>query len=79
MPYATRPLTEKQREVYLFLKRVITKGQPPTIREIGARFGIRSPNGVMCHLKALERKGLIVHSSRTSRGIRIADSYRCAN
>ncbi len=28
----------------------------PTVREIGAHFGIGSPNGVMCHLKALDRK-----------------------
>lgn len=66
---STRPLTEKQREVYLFLKRVITKGQPPTIREIGARFGIRSPNGVMCHVKALERKGYVAREPEKNRGI----------
>ena len=31
----------------------------PTVREIGEHFDIASPNGVMCHLKALEKKGMI--------------------
>jgi repressor LexA len=29
------------------------------VREIGVHFHIKSPNGVMCHLKALQKKGLI--------------------
>src|SRR5438132_8921874 len=35
------------------------KGSPPAIRDICEEFGISSPNGVMCHLKALEKKGYI--------------------
>jgi repressor LexA len=69
MSYKTRPVTEKQFEVYLYLKRVIGNGHHPTIREIGARFGMRSPNAVMCHLKALERKGMLVRTPETNRGI----------
>ena len=55
-----RPLTEKQHEVYDYICSRVASGLPPTIREIGAEFGIRSPNGVMCHVKALEKKGWIV-------------------
>jgi SOS-response transcriptional repressor LexA len=33
--------------------------EPPTIRQIGAAMGIRSPNGVMCNLHALKKKGFI--------------------
>lgn len=40
------------------------KGVPATIRGIGERFDIKSPNGVMCHLKALEKKGYVVHAGR---------------
>jgi len=53
-------LTSRQKQIYDFLKdKIRNRGYGPTVREIGAHFGIRSPNGVMCHLKALERKGLI--------------------
>lgn len=34
-------------------------GWPPTLREIGAKMGISSTNGVNDHLRALERKGYI--------------------
>ena len=37
-------------------------------------FGIKSPNGVMCHLRALERKGLIKRSPNKSRAIELMHS-----
>src|SRR5207248_2433632 len=50
-------LTDRQREVYEFIRgKIRGRGYGPTVREIGAQFGIASPNGVMCHLRALERK-----------------------
>ena len=42
------------------------------MREIGERFRISSPNGVMCHLKALEKKGLITRQPNMSRAIQLA-------
>lgn len=54
-------LTARQQEVLDYLKgrvETITVCRATT-RGIGERFGIRSPNGVMCHLIALERKGYI--------------------
>ena len=67
-------LTPRQREIYDFLKdKILNRGYGPTVREIGAEFGIRSPNGVMCHLKALEKKGLITRESHLSRAIQLAD------
>lgn len=51
-------LTTRQSEIYEFLKEHISsRGYVPSIREIGNHFGIKSPNGVVCHLNALERKG----------------------
>ena len=44
-------------------------GVPPSIRQIGAALGIRSTNGVRLHLQALQKKGYIRRSQRTSRGI----------
>jgi repressor LexA len=66
-------LTARQREIYEFLKdKILNRGYGPTVREIGAQFGIRSPNGVMCHLKALEKKGLITREAHMSRAIQLS-------
>jgi repressor LexA len=53
-------MTEKQAKIYKFIREHIEdKGFPPAIRDICDAFGISSPNGVMCHLKALQKKGYI--------------------
>lgn len=66
------PLTERQQAVYdLIRELIIRRGYGPTVREIGEHFGIRSPNGVMCHLKALERKGLLRRCPNKSRAIEL--------
>jgi SOS-response transcriptional repressor LexA len=65
-------LTEKQEAIFKYIRGRILSGDPaPTVREIGEEFGIRSPNGVMCHLKALEKKGHIVRDNNLSRSIRL--------
>ena len=67
-------LTHRQKEIYDFIKeRTDTRGYPPTVREIGEGFKIESPNGVMCHLKALEKKGLIRRHERSARAIELVD------
>jgi len=65
-------LTERQREIYEFIREKIEKrGYGPTVREIGDAFEIKSPNGVMCHLKALEKKGLIKREEHAARAIQL--------
>jgi repressor LexA len=65
-------LTDKQREIYDFIRAKIEKqGFPPTVREIGEAFEIQSPNGVMCHLKALEKKGAINRTGFRARAIEL--------
>lgn len=66
-------LTDKQRKVYEFIREKIrSRGYGPTVREIGGAFKINSPNGVMCHLKALEKKGLICREPNMSRAITLS-------
>lgn len=56
----TIPLTTKQEKIYNYIRKHIeTKGYPPAIRDICDAFRISSPNGVMCHLKALQKKKYI--------------------
>lgn len=65
-------MTERQAQILRFIRSFqIDHGYPPTIRDICEAFEIRSPNGVMCHLRALERKGRIVRDEKVSRGIRL--------
>lgn len=69
---STPSLTERQQDVYDMIRGlIIDRGYGPTVREIGEHFGIKSPNGVMCHLRALERKGLIRRSPNKSRAIEL--------
>jgi SOS-response transcriptional repressor LexA len=64
------PLSERQAAVLYFLQSYAKQnGYPPTVREIGQHFGIASPNGVVCHLQALERKGYIHRRRFRSRAI----------
>src|SRR5688572_23914324 len=70
-------LTQRQREIYDFIRdRIEGRGYGPTVREICQAFDIKSPNGVMCHLKALEKKGLIVREGRSARAIQLVDHRR---
>ncbi len=70
-------LTERQRDVVNFFKDEWQRNQTiPTIREMCAQFHIRSPNGVICHLKALEKKGVMYKlDTSTARCWRIVDGY----
>jgi repressor LexA len=68
-------LTERQREIYEFIRdKIDARGYGPTVREIGQAFDIKSPNGVMCHLKALEKKGLIKREGFSARAIQVLES-----
>ena len=64
--------TARQMEIYEFIRdKIYSRGFGPTVREIGEAFSIRSPNGVVCHLKALEKKGLITRGRNMSRAIEL--------
>ncbi len=65
-------LTDKQKQIYEFIREKIEgRGYGPTVREIGLAFEIKSPNGVMCHLKALEKKNCIIREGFSARAIQL--------
>lgn len=64
-------ITDRQGEIFEYIYQRIYDGQPPSVREIGEAFDIKSPNGVMCHLKALVRKGVITMAETQARSIRL--------
>lgn len=59
----------RQRDVLRYVEaHRASHGHSPTVREIGRELGITSNNGVVAHLKALARKGLVQwvpHRART--------------
>src|SRR4029079_4448471 len=64
-------LTQRQRDILDFISAsIMSRGFPPTLREIGEQFNIRSTNGVNDHLKALEKKGHLRREDLKSRAMR---------
>jgi repressor LexA len=70
-----KKVTARQFDIYNYVKEfILLHKYPPTIREIGDKFGIKSTNGVRDALNALERKGLIKKLSNQARGISLPQS-----
>lgn len=59
-------LTAKQERILTYIR---SRQVPPTFREIGQEFGIKSTNGVDYHLRKLEQAGAITHETKRSRTI----------
>ena len=63
-------LTARQREIFTYIQRRIKDGYPPTIREIGSKFGF-SEKAAHDHLNALEKKKYIGREEGKPRAISI--------
>lgn len=74
------PLTKRQRLIYdQITTQQAQKGYPATVREIADALGIRSPNGVVCHLQVLKRKGWVTwekNHARTLRPLEVHDGQQ---
>jgi repressor LexA len=64
------PLTARQKEAYDFITSHMEL-YSPTVREIARAMSIKSPNGVIVHLDALEKKGWITRRPNSTRGIEV--------
>lgn len=65
-------LTSRQREILSYIKReVLTKGYPPSVREIGQAVGLSSSSTVHGHLGKLEEKGYIRRDPTKPRAIEL--------
>lgn len=63
-------LNDRARKILAHIRKsTLEHGYPPTIREIGSAFAIRSTNGVRYYLNILERAGHLTRGERISRGI----------
>jgi len=64
------PLTDRQAEVVAFIHdHYVELGYSPSLRDIIAEFGFSSTNAVVCHLKAIRKKGYLRWAETTARSI----------
>ena len=62
------PLTKRQDAVYRAIARHYRKHRyAPSLREIGLVVGITSPNGVLCHVRQLQKKGWVTTNNNMAR------------
>ena len=66
----TRGLTNRQQQVLNFIQDFQNEhGFSPTVREVAAHFGFRSPRAAHDHIKALEKKGYLKPASGRPRAL----------
>lgn len=64
-------LTSKQSKILAFIRgQIEARGRSPSLREIADKFEIRSVNGVVGHVRALEKKGALARDPG-SRALRL--------
>lgn len=68
-------LSPKQQAILEYITACVKeRGYPPSVREIGAEVGLRSPSTVHTHLNALEESGYIVRDPGKTRAIMLTES-----
>jgi len=68
----SKPPTRTQAEIAAYIDLCLhSNGCPPSIRQIGDRFGIGNPNGVKYHLEAMRSKGIVDWQPGKSRTLRL--------
>ena len=65
-------LTAKQQKIFDYIQQFTAQhGYPPSVREIGAAVGLKSPSTVHFHLKGLEEAGMITKAEGKTRAITV--------
>lgn len=72
---ASSPISKKQQEILDYLKdTIISRGFPPSVREICKAVNLKSTSSVHAHLETLEKNGYIRRDPTLPRAIEIMDS-----
>ena len=70
----TGKITDKQREILEYMKeQILSKGYPPSVREICTAVHLKSTSSVHSHLQTLEKNGYIRRDPTKPRAIEIVD------
>ncbi|WP_305784326.1 transcriptional repressor LexA [Symbioplanes lichenis] len=65
---------QQQRILAVVAASIRERGYPPTMREIAARVGLRSPSTVAHHLQVLEQHGLLRRAAGSPRAVELRDA-----
>ena len=80
MPGSTQSkarLSRRQQQILEFIREsVLSRGFPPSIREIGEAVGLSSSSTVHSHLRSLETKGFLRRNPSKPRSIELLDGPR---
>ncbi|NLM21594.1 MAG: transcriptional repressor LexA [Peptococcaceae bacterium] len=72
----TTDLSSRQLAILNFIKKeIVSKGYPPSVREIGKAVGLTSSSTVHNHLNTLEEKGYIRRDPTKPRAIEVLDPF----
>ena len=72
MDLSVKELTKRQREIFDFISRYLSRhGYPPTVREIGKAVGLHSSSTVHAHLSKLESLGVLKRDPTKPRAIEV--------
>ena len=72
-------MTKMQQTIYDYIARMLVEqGYPPSVREIGAAVGLKSPSTVHFHLKHMEELGVIKKAGRKGRTITLTKPSQTA-
>ena len=67
-------LTDKQKQILEYIKsEILSKGYPPSVREICTAVHLKSTSSVHAHLSSLEEKGYIRRDPTKPRTIEVID------
>ena len=67
-------ISAKQTEILEFMKsEILSKGYPPSVREICEAVNLKSTSSVHAHLETLEKNGYIKRDATKPRAIEIID------
>ncbi len=67
-------ITDKQNEILEYIKKeTLSKGYPPTVRDICTAVNLKSTSSVHAHLETLEKNGYIRRDPTKPRAIEIID------
>lgn len=72
MDLSIKDLTKRQREIFDFISRYLSRhGYPPTVREIGKAVGLHSSSTVHAHLSKLEKLGVLKRDPTKPRAMEV--------
>jgi len=59
---SSHPTKRQQQLLDYMTQHALAEGCPATIREMMGALAVQSPNGIVCHLIALEKKGYVCNT-----------------